>query len=297
MTWCLGSGGGSTGTACATSGGSATDADEDAAFALLQADKIFGGGTYKSDAMQMIKDIWASDIDGAGTLLPKGGSNYGSPSGAVTNPSYFAPAYYAAFKAAGDTNNWDGVISAVYKSINTSGTGLAGTNSNGLYAAWCSGSCSAISKNNDDTDVLYQYDSHRIPMRIGLDYCFNGKTDAKTYVAKTTSFFATNANAGKNGVSRIFDVYDPKTSNIPTSGNMTPGNNSASIIGTAGVGAMADGSNQPFIEAAFQETFDVVTRGSLNTDTTTVNSKTAYSYFNATVGLMTLLMMTGNFSH
>jgi endo-1,4-beta-D-glucanase Y len=295
MTWCLGSGGGSTGTACATSGGSATDADEDAAFALLQADKIFGGG-YKAAAMQMIKDIWASDIDGGtnGTLLPKGGSNYGSPSGAVTNPSYFAPAYYAAFKAAGDTNNWDGVISAVYKSINTS---LAGTNSNGLYAAWCSGTCGAISKNNDATDVLYQYDSHRIPMRIGLDYCFNGKTDAKTYVAKTTSFFATNANAGKNGIGRIFDVYDPTTSNIPSSSVMASGNNAASIIGTAAVGAMADGSNTAFINEAYQAVFDLVTRGTLDTTVTTANAKTPYSYFNATVGLMTLLMMTGNFAH
>ena len=293
MTWCLGSGGGSTGTACSTSGGSATDADEDAAFALLQADKIFGGG-YKADALQMIKDIWAGDIDSA-TKLPKGGSNYGSPSSAVTNPSYFAPAYYAAFKAAGDGNDWDGVISAVYKAINTS---LAGTNSNGLYAAWCSGTCSAIAKNNDDTDVLYQYDSHRIPMRIGLDVCFGGAhaSDAKTYVGKTTSFFATNANAGKNGIGRIFDVYDPNTSNVATSG-VTPANNSASIIGTAGVGAMADGSNQQFIEDAFQATFDIVSRGSLDTTDTSAGAKTPYSYFNATVGMLTLLMMTGNFSH
>jgi hypothetical protein len=291
MTWCLGSGGGSTGTACATSGGSATDADEDAAFALLQADKVFGGGTYKADALKMIGDIWKSDID-SGTLLPKGGSNYGSPSSAVTNPSYFAPAYYAAFKAAGDSNNWDGVISAVYKAINTS---LAGTNSNGLYAAWCSGSCSAISKNNDATDVLYQYDSHRIPMRIGLDYCFNAKTDAKTYVAKTTAFFSGNANAGKNGIGRIFDVYDPTTNNIPASSVMASANNAASIIGTSAVGAMADGSNTAYINEAYQAVFDVVTRGSL--DTTDPTGKTPYSYFNATVGLMTLLMMTGNFAH
>lgn len=294
MTWCLGSGGGSTGTACATSGGSATDADEDAAFALLQADKVFGGG-YKADAMQMIKDIWASDIDGGtnGTLLPKGGSNYGSPSGAVTNPSYFAPAYYAAFKAAGDTNNWDGVISAVYSSLNS----LMSTNSNGLFAAWCSGSCKAISKNNDATDVLYQYDSHRIPMRIGLDVCFNSSANAgaKTYVGKTTAFFSGNANAGKNGIGRIFDVYDPTTSNIPASSVMATANNSASIIGTAGVGAMADGSNQAFINEAYQAVFDVVTRGTL--DTTDPAGKTPYSYFNATVGLMTMLMMTGNFAH
>ena len=113
MTWCIPGGSGS----CSASGGSATDADEDAAFALLQADKVFGGGSYKSEAMTMIGDIWTHDIDGGGTNLPKGGSNYGSPSSAVTNASYFAPAYYSAFKAAGDTNDWDSVNTAVYKAI------------------------------------------------------------------------------------------------------------------------------------------------------------------------------------
>jgi hypothetical protein len=59
---------------------------------------------------------------------------------------------------------------------------------------------------------------------------------------------------------------------------------------------MADCSNTQFIEEAYQATFDVVTRGSLSTDKDT-SKKTAYSYYNATVGLLTLLMMTGNFSH
>jgi hypothetical protein len=59
---------------------------------------------------------------------------------------------------------------------------------------------------------------------------------------------------------------------------------------------MADGTNQQFIEDAFQATFDVVSRGSLSTDKDT-SKKTAYSYYNATVGLLTLLIMTGNFSH
>lgn len=290
MTWCLGAGGGGTGTACnAQGGGSATDADEDAAFALLQAAKIFGDSTYKDKAMAMIKDIYAKDI---ASNLPTGGSNYTGSD--PTNPSYFAPAFYAAFKEAGDSNPWDSVISAVYSAIGK----LSGLNSNGLFSAWCSGGCSAFSTNkggSDQNDLLYQYDSHRIPMRLGMDYCWNNRAEAKTYVAKTTSFFATNANAGKNGVSRIFDVYDPKTNNVPTSG-MTPANNSASIIGTAAVGAMADGTNTQFIDEAYQATFDVVTRGSLSTDKDP-SKKTAYSYYNATVGLLTLLIMTGNFSH
>jgi endoglucanase len=177
------------------------------------------------------------------------------------------------------------VNAAVYKAVNGS---LAG--SYGLLPAWCSGNtCTAVGSNGDATDGIYQYDSHRIPMRIGLDYCFNGTADAKTYVGKTTTFFATNANAGLNGIGRIFDMYQLNGTSAANAAN-----NSASIIGTAAVGAMADGTNQKFINDAYQEVFDVVTRSTMST---IPPAKTAYSYYNATVGLLTLLMMTGNFSH
>jgi endo-1,4-beta-D-glucanase Y len=285
MNWCIPGGNGS----CSASGGSATDADEDTAFALLQADKVFGGGTYKSDAMNMIKEIWSKDMDGGGTNLPKGGSNYQSPTGSgglqITNASYFAPAYYKAFKAAGDTNPWDSVVTAVYAAVN--GT-IAGTY--GLIPAWCGSTCKSPASNGDPlgNDVNYQYDSHRIPMRIGLDYCFNGAADAKTYTSKTTSFFATNASAGLNGVDRILDMYTPSGGNVS---NSMP--NSASILGTSAVGAMAAG-NQTYLNDAYQAVFDEVNRASMAPVTA---GKTPYSYYNATVGMLTLLIMNGNFSH
>jgi endo-1,4-beta-D-glucanase Y len=287
MQWCLSAAGGGTGSGCSTgSTGSATDADEDAAFALLQAAKIFGDASYKTKALAMISEIWSSDIDSA-TKLPKGGSNYASPTGTsgtgITNASYFAPAYYTAFKAAGDSNDWDSVNSAVYSAIGK----IAG--STGLIPAWCGNSCTAAASNGASTDVDYQYDSHRIPMRLGLDYCFNGTAAAKTYTDLTTSFFATNASAGKNGVGRILDMYTPSGGNVSDSAL-----NSASILGTAAVGAMASG-NQSFLNDAYQAVFDAVTRGTMAPVDS--SSKTTYSFNNATVGILTLLIMNGNFSH
>ncbi len=284
MTWCIpgAGGGGGTGSSCSASGGSATDADEDAAFALLMADKAWGG-SYKSKAMTMISDIWSKDID-SGTMLPKGGSNYGAPTGSsgtgITNASYFAPAYYKAFKAAGDTNNWDGVVTALYKAIGT----IAG--SNGLIPAWCGNSCTVAASNGASTDTDYQYDSHRIPMRLGLDYCWNGQADAKTYTTKNTAFFVS---AAANGIGYVLDMYTP-------SGGAVSGTapNSASILGTAAVGAMATG-NQTFLNDAYQAVFDSITRGTMAP--VDAAGKTPYSYYNATVGLLTSLMMTGNFMH
>jgi endo-1,4-beta-D-glucanase Y len=276
MTWCIPSGGGS----CSASGGSATDADEDAAYALLMAGKAWGG-TYKADGVAMLKDIWDKDIDGAGTKIPKGGSNYASPTGAITNASYFAPSMYKVFAAEDAGHDWAGVITAVYKVLNGSITG-----SNGLIPAWCGSSCTAAASNGAATDTDYQYDSHRIPMRVGMDYCFNGTADAKAYTTKNTAFFVS---AAANGMSNILDMYTP-------SGGAVTGTapNSASIIGTAAVGAMATG-NQAFLNDAYQAVFDSVTRGTM----APVNAagKTPYSYYNATVGMLTLLIMTGNFMH
>ena len=285
MTWCIpgAGGGGGTGSACSASGGSATDADEDAAFALLMADKAWGG-SYKSKAMTMISDIWSKDID-SGTLLPKGGSNYGAPTGTsgtgITNASYFAPGYYKAFKAAGDTgHNWDGVVSAVYTAIGT----IAG--SNGLIPAWCGNSCTVAASNGASTDTDYQYDSHRIPMRLGLDYCWNGQAEAKAYTTKNTAFFAS---AAANGIGYVLDMYTP-------SGGAVSGTapNSASILGTSAVGAMATG-NQTYLNDAYMSVFDSITRGTMAP--VDAAGKTPYSYYNATVGLLTALIMTGNFMH
>jgi endo-1,4-beta-D-glucanase Y len=280
MTWCLGSGGGSTGTACATSGGSATDADEDAAYALLMAGRAWGG-SYNAEAVTMIGDIWSHDIDGGGTNLPKGGSNYGSPASNITNASYFAPSFYKEFAAVDSGHNWAGVITAVYSVIN--GT-IAG--SNGLIPAWCSSTCTTAGSNGAATDGDYQYDSHRIPMRIGIDYCYNATAGAKTYTTKNTAFFAAQA---ANGIGFVQDMYTP-------SGGAVSGTapNSASILGTAAVGAMASG-NQAFLNTAYQAVFDTITRATMAP--VDASGKTPYSYFNGTVGLLTALIMTGAFPH
>ena len=124
-------------------------------------------------------------------------------------------------------------------------------------------------------------------MRIGLDYCFNGISAAKDYTTKTTSFFA--GTAGKDGLGYILDMYTP-------SGGAVSGTapSSASILGTSAVGAMASG-NQTYLNDAYQAVFDAITRGTMAP--VDAAGKTRYSYYNATVGMLTALMMTGNFSH
>jgi hypothetical protein len=105
-----------------------------------------------------------------------------------------------------------------------------------------------------------------------------------TYTTKTTNLFAT---AATNGTGNVLEMYTPAGGAV--SGTAP---NSASILGTAAVGAMASG-NQTFLNDAYQAVFDLLTRGTLAP--VDAAGKSRYSYYNATVGMLTLLVMTGNF--
>jgi endo-1,4-beta-D-glucanase Y len=300
MTSCLGSGGGPTGQACTRSDGSATGADQDAAYALLMAGRLWGGA-YQADAIAMLREIWDNDVDGTGTKLPKGGSKYQSPTGTtypqITSPSYFAPSYYRTFAGVDpDTSHdWSGVAAAVYQVLKGPISG-----SFGLVPAWCGKTCTVAASTGSALDIAYQYDAHRLPMRIALDYCLNGTAEAKAYTDLTTAFFA---RVGSDGIGFITDMYTT-TGSTPGCTGSSPGitTSSASVLGTAAVGAMAS-ANPTFLNDAYQAVFDVATRGTLapplyeGPDYRCSDGQPTYGYYNATVGLLTLLIMTHNFMH
>ena len=136
MTWCIpgGGGAGSTGTSC-SGGGSATDADEDVAWALIQAGKQWGG-TYAATAATMIGQIWTNDIE-SGSFYVKGGNSFGGTS--LTNPSYFAPAYYRVFATVDPGHAWASVVSASYAALASISAASGGM----LVPAWCTSNCTA----------------------------------------------------------------------------------------------------------------------------------------------------------
>ncbi len=286
MTWRVGGAGGT---------GTATDADEDAAFAMLMASRQWGATTvpagdsmsYGANATTLMHAVLVTDMDTVNPVV-KGGSNYGS--GSTTNASYFAPAWYRAFAAAStgaDATAWTNVANGAY-------TLLANANAisnQGLISAWCNSTCSAAATNagsaNTATDVDYQYDSHRIPFRIGIDYCWNGTAGAQTYLQKISAFFTGKA---ANGIDRVLDQFTPAGGDITGSAP-----NSASVIGTSAVGAMSSAANAGYVNDAYQEIFDMGSRGTLATVAGSA-TPTPYSYFNSTVGLLTMLFLTGNFT-
>jgi hypothetical protein len=121
-----------------------------------------------------------------------------------------------------------------------------------------------------------------------MDYCWNGTAAAKTYLDKISAFFSGKAT---NGVGRVFDIYQ-----LSGTENSDAAVNSGSAIGTAASGAMSNSSYSSFMNAGYQLVLDLLNRGTIGDRVAAATSaKSGYSYFNATVGLLVLLTMTGSF--
>lgn len=198
----------SSGTVASDGMGSATDADEDMAWALIMASGQWPTAGYLNAAKDLISALRTNVIAGDYTLKPGdawGGSN-------KTYPDYFSPAYLRVFKVVSADPIWDHVIDRNYDIL-----------------AQVSGQYGLVPDSTTTTYALtdsYKYDACRTPWRIGMDYCFNGEARAKTYLDKIGGFFNT------QGVANIGDGYSlsgTKTSNFP---NMA-------FIGPAGVAGMS----------------------------------------------------------
>ena len=297
MNWSIDSSGNTTKGSDGTTvgGGAATDADEDMAYALVMANKQWGGmgslsKTYSSYALSQIQAIWNHEIYQSKLAGPGDGWG-GNDLFTKINISYFAPAYYRVFKQVDtdSTHAWDAVNQTSFDTIfGPGGNGSGALNSsnknttNGLVPAWCTstgGSSSAGPFN-------YQYDSCRTPFRMGIDWCLNGvsassaatainPSRAQAYVALTSSFFS------GIGASNIVDGYNMDGTPMSTANPVTKGQ-SAAFIGPAAVGAMSSASYQPFLNASYNL---------VKTNTLLVGG----AYYEECWTVMSLLMMTGNF--
>lgn len=263
--------------------GAATDADEDMAWALVMADKQWGGkgslgDTYANYAKKLISDIWNYEIYNYKT--PKNGSGWGDDN--CLNISYFAPSHYRAFAAYGDSRWTSNVVPNIYAIIAASLNSSNGNQDNGLVPAFSTSTgandkCGTAGASNQKH--WYQYDSCRTPFRIGVDACLNDAAEAKTYVAKTSSFFA------PKGAEGIADGYELNGTPKPEFPGGTYNGLSAAFIGPAGVGAMVPQSGKDY--QSFVD--DVYAHLREN------NMWTGGQYYDESWTLLSLLMMTGNY--
>lgn len=249
----------------------ATDAELDAAFALIVADYQWASnGTlnYKSDAQTLIATIKSHEIE-ANTFVLKPGDQFGGSQ--ITNPSYFSPAYYRAFGTfSNDVTFWNQVAAKSYTIINNN---LTVNNAvGGLVSDWCqaSGAYSTIASANgyNREGKAYTYDAARTPWRIAVDYLWYGNADAKAYAKKSSDFVRINLGGSAN----IKDGYNQN-------GSLNGQWHNATFVGAFACAAMA-GENQAHLDASYSD---------LN------NLNEPNSYFNHTLKTLYSFLLTGNF--
>ncbi len=236
--------------------GAATDADEDMAFALVMADKQWGG--YTSDASALINAILNKEVSSSNVLLPDDSGNQGTD----VNPSYFAPAYYRIFQTVTGQSRWGQVVDQSYAMLTK-----CANPTTGLVPDWCQQSGTPSSRG-----MNYSYDACRTPFRIALDACWNNEPRAVSYLANVSAFFA---NIGGSYISDGYALSGTQTSKYL---------GVASFIGPAGASAMPGKVDQ-----LLRETYGkVATIGKTGTSS-------AYNYYNGSWAVLSLMLMTGNF--
>lgn len=261
-----------------TSGGmgGATDGDVDMAWALIMADRQWGGQgsldkPYLGYAKALIQSIWTNEVDHTRSELLKPGDQWGDVD--VTNPSYFAPAYFRVFgSVSGDASNWNKVIDSNYAILARSLNATNGNTTNGLVPAWCDSTGKPVEAFSG-APTHFQNDATRVPFRVGQDYCFNGEPRAKTYLSLIANFY------GMIGESNIVDGY--ALDGTPRPERATGGLQAASFVGPAGVAAMSDAKYRAFLDQAY-------------TALATQKLSAGTIYYQKSWTALSLLMLTGN---
>jgi endo-1,4-beta-D-glucanase Y len=199
----------------------ATDADEDAAAALLFAHKKWGSSgvvNYLSDAKTLIGNIKKYNTWSDGGLKRGNWDN----TDRTYNASYFMPAWYRLYKDATGDSFWDTVISKGYTLLAN-----AANSTTGLIPQQFNYNASTNATSNP-SNLIYQYDSVRIPWRVGVDYLWFGDTRGKNLAGKIGGFYG-----------GVVDTNSLETPNIQAErkvdGTVTGGYESGAFTGMAGV--------------------------------------------------------------
>lgn len=231
----------------------ATDADEDMAFALIVADRTWGG--YRSAATSMISRILADEVE-PGTNVLKPGDVWGGSS--VTNPSYFAPAFYKEFAAYTGNTRWTAVTNSTYQMIAAVDAKTA-AGQTGLLPDWMTASGTPVPGMN----FTYSYNATRTPWRLGIDAAWTCDARALAQLGKLNAFWT------RVGPANIRDGYT-------LAGQLTGQWHNAAFVAPAAAGAVLS-SNAGLRQAFWQQTVALP----------------ADNYYDSALRMLGLLFMSG----
>jgi endo-1,4-beta-D-glucanase Y len=245
----------------------ASDADEDIAVSLVFASKKWGSSKdhfdYAAEAKTYIDNIyqWMIEPD---TMILKPGDVWGGTW--VTNPSYYAPAWYRIFADFTGNQDWIAVANQCYDIVDQVKQYNKGT---GLVPDWCQSS--GEEPINDNFGYNFSYDAIRYQWRTAVDYCWYGEQRALANIEASCKFFQ------KIGAANILDGYT-------ITGEVIGNEHTAGFVAMCAAATMA-WSDRALAQEFYNETWKVKNG----------KGKNEKSYYEGTLRLLVLLFMTGNF--
>ncbi len=265
----------------AQGGDSATDGDLDIAYALLLADKQWGSCgaiDYAAEAANVLAGIQTGEVDTSGSYLRLG--DWTDPTDdpqyyQSTRSSDFMPDHLRAFAAASGNPVWTSILNHTYTVFD----GLQTTHSptTGLLPDFIAnplGTPSPVGPGflEGPNDGAYDYNACRDPWRLGTDFLVSGDARAKTAVQRMTTWIRA---ATGNDPANIQSGYQ-------LDGTLSAGADyrSMAFVAPFGVGAMADATNQAWLNGIW----DLVNATSLD----------AEAYYENTLKLLAMIVMSGN---
>jgi endo-1,4-beta-D-glucanase Y len=166
--------------------GTASDADQDAALALLFARKRWGDQRYEQAALTLLNGIWEQTTTTAGgrrVLVAGNWARDDATHDPVINPSYFAPYAYRIFAEADPRHDWLGLVDSSYDILariraDARLGGPAGLAPNWVALDATTGALRSASQFGDYANE-YSYDASRLPWRIAVDQLWFSDPRAK----------------------------------------------------------------------------------------------------------------------
>jgi endo-1,4-beta-D-glucanase Y len=258
---------------------SASDGDIDIAFSLLLAHKQWGSDgeiNYFSEAVNIINAIMRDDINPAAWTVKLGDwSNSMDPNYYFgTRTSDFITSHFKSFSFYTDNPNWNLVTDRCYnlvKQIQDNWSPATGLMPDFILNVNTAPVPAGQNYLESIYDGSYYYNACRFPWRIGTDYLITGDNRAKTAVTKINRWLIT---ASDKNVEKISNGYK-------LDGTPIYNWNDATFIAPFAVGAMADSSNQDWLNDLYEELIN--------------NSIQDGDYYSNTIKLLSMIVISGNY--
>lgn len=166
----------------------ASDADQDAALALLLAARAWDDAAYLQRAREVLADLWAKGTRVAGgRRFLLGGDTLCQGRICRVNPSYYAPYAYRYFARHDPARDWRQLVDTTYFVLERN----AALTATRLPSDWLllDTSTGALSPGGDK-DSRYSYDAFRAHWRVRLDGVLFGEERARAYLESSLAWLA-----------------------------------------------------------------------------------------------------------